>query len=306
MTLIVMALDALDLGLVEEWNIENFKLNNYRKMETFSYTLEHPHTLEVWPSIATGKHPRDHGITVSSVSDWSNPLVDLASRVPLPAKVRVKGGSIMNRLGSDYSISEVNDNTFMDGELRAVHNWPGVSNGHILQELWDAMDEERKHIFERKVLGKTAEAFSWSKEMLNHNVELVAFHNHSLDAFGHAYTANSDDKVMEPVDGNGGLDELRKMYERVGEFVSDVEDELGENDDILILSDHGMNNKILDDERFGVHSFRAFASTTLDTNLPESVFDYKEFIEDNIEKTSIDGESLDMPKEQLRKLGYID
>jgi hypothetical protein len=94
----------------------------------------------------------------------------------------------------------------------------------------------------------------------------------------------------------------------VAGLVENVIEAMSEDDELLILSDHGMKNGLIDDSApaYGSHSFRAFAATTIDDPLPETVFDVFEWVESHVERGEEDDEELEMPKERLRKLGYID
>jgi hypothetical protein len=105
------------------------------------------------------------------------------------------------------------------------------------------------------------------------------------------------------------IDELERLYHRVAGFVEELEADLAEDDDLLILSDHGILNEALDegtDRDFGDHSFRASASSTRDEELPVSVFDVREWVEDRVVATKAEHTDIDMPKEKLRQLGYIE
>ena len=314
MTLIVLALDALDAGLVEEWELDNLKLNNHKQIETFDYSRDKPYTLEVWPSVATGVHPKEHGIGGKEHSGWStslNPLFSFASKF-LSLRARSKIGDILESIGfkQEYNVPEKDLDTFMDGEGRTVHNWPGIYNREEIVYMWEIGKEPDYSIdkLNRLVFGKTAEHFGWAREMLNYNLELAALHNHSLDILGHSYTY-SDEGIegSETAGSENHLDELESAYIKVDRFVGELEESLGDDDEILILSDHGMKNDVLDDDEFGEHSYRAFASTTMSKELPESVLDFREWIEKNIEEVNQEDKgTVNMPTEQLRELGYID
>jgi hypothetical protein len=319
MTLIVLGIDALDAGLVEEWDIEELKLEQHKEIESLSSDWDRPHTIEVWPSVATGLTPDEHGIKRETASDWSyipNYFHRIASKL-LTYKVRMKIGSLLEYFGDDYELPEVDEDTFMDGENRTVHNWPSVSNNEELKEMWRIfqMDGSEINKLEMKVFGKGAEQFGWAREMLNHNLELAAVHIHTLDVLGHSYTLNKQDVDSDIVNVKGGkykesegnIDNLREAYERVGDFVDEIVDSMGDNDELLIISDHGMKNSLLDNSDFGSHSYRAYAATTVDCELPSSVLDYKGWIEDNVSDIESDSnEKIDMPTEQLKDLGYID
>lgn len=56
-----------------------------------------------------------------------------------------------------------------------------------------------------------------------------------------------------------------------------------------------------------MHSYRSFASTTVNEDLPKSVFDYKDWIENNYGSVKQkENPDIDMPEDRLRQLGYIE
>jgi len=130
LTLIVLGLDALDAGLVKHWDIGSFKLSQHREIETFSYGHDVPYTLEVWPSIATGLHPEEHGITSKDSSNWENPVLDFLSQFSyrLPGDLQSRLGSYFESVtGSEFGLAETSAETVFDGPKRTVKNWPGVA-----------------------------------------------------------------------------------------------------------------------------------------------------------------------------------
>lgn len=299
MTLIVLALDALDSALVEHFDIDSLKLETAEKMETVAHMRDEPYTPEAWATIATGEHPRDHTVS-GGTSAWDNPIADFFSNFTgqLSMSTRSKLGNLVERTtGAEYTIAEVEIPHMFEGDGRIVHNWPGVHNGEELKRAWNLMWREGQTDaeFQRDVLGLAAEQFGWAREILNHDVSVAGVHVHLLDAAGHAYC---DDRGR-----------LKKTYERAGEFVKEIRDELGDDDDLLILSDHGM---VVDwysdeDDRGGTpgnHSWRAFASSTRDT-VPETVFEVSDWVNRNAPTVSEKSGQLDIDEERLRDLGYI-
>lgn len=300
--MVLLALDGLDAGLVERFDIDTYQLNSHDELETYSYSNPGPYTLEVWPTVVTGVHATEHGVTDANVSSWENPVIELASKFTsnLSGSLRSRLGHIVrDTLDTDYAIGETDMETVFDGRDRVVHNWPGVHNSEELRDVWRMTNQGySKEEFDREVLGKCAEQFGWTREMLNHDVSLVGVHIHALDVFGHAHAEE--------------IDELERLYFRVAEFVEELLTDLDDDDDLLILSDHGILNEALDgtdvpeDRELGDHSFRAFASSTRDGPVPESVFEVREWVENNLTETGAEHSDLDMPKEQLRRLGYIE
>lgn len=302
MTIVVLGIDALDAGLIDFYNLDALKLNAHGQIETFSHMQEAPYTPEVWATVATGLHPEDHGVTDEGISRWDNPLVNFASRFTgrLPLPIRIKLGAIArDKTGAEYAVGETDSPTIFDGVGRVVHNWPGVANGEELASVWHIMFDEEDHTaanFERKMYGKGAGKFAWAEEMLRHDVALAGVHIHVPDAMGHAY---SDDE-----------EKLRECYEWTADWVTRICDALGENDDLVILSDHGMVTTFYSDEDDrgmdpAVHSWRAYAASTFDS-VPESVFDVKTWLEPRIGPYTVDSRRLELPEDQLRQLGYIE
>lgn len=306
MTLVVLGLDALDAALVEDFDIDTYRLSTHGRMESVAYMFDdRPHTGEVWPTVATGLHPRDHGITGGGESTWSNPLIELGSRLieplDLPMRTRNRLGDIAERTtGASWELSTVTDPTFFDAPGRVVHNWPGVHRNSELHRIWDVIEEGvrsgednmPRETYERKVKGIAAEQFGWIREMLNHDLSLAASHIHVLDAFGHAF---SDDR-----------ENMRRSYEWCRDRVEEILDAMDDDDEMLILSDHGMETTWTEGQNEpGTHSWRAFSASTLDTR-PEDVHDVKAWVEAHVEDVAAGTSELDLPEEQLRQLGYIE
>lgn len=299
MTLVVLALDALDAALVEDFDIDALRLETAGKMETVAHMRDEPYTPEAWATIATGEHPKNHGVS-GGTSAWDNPIADFLSNFTggLSMSMRAKLGNIVEgTTGANYTIAEVDIPHMFEGSDRVVHNWPGVANGAELKRAWDLMWREGQTDaeFQRDILGLAAEQFGWAREMLNHDVAVAGVHIHLLDAAGHAYC---DDR-----------DRLQRVYERAAEFVEQIQAELGDDDDILILSDHGIVVEWYSDdddrgESPGSHSWRAFASSTRDS-VPQTAFEVSEWVDQNAKEIQNNSSELEIDEEQLRDLGYI-
>lgn len=302
MTLVVLGIDALDHKQVEYFDFDEFYLDNYRALETFTYMWDRPHTGEVWPTVATGLHPREHGITKSGEAEWDNLFVEFASKftADLPLSMRRQLGELANAtMGAEWSLSETDADSFLDGDHRVCHNWPGVYRSSELERLWKKVDllnksDSAEVEFDRDLLGEAAEKFGWIEEMLDHELALIATHIHIIDLSGHVYTTNEG--------------HYRSFYEWTARHVRDVLNAMDEDDELLILSDHGMGAQWLNDEAdtVGVHSMRAHVASTIDEPLPKSVFEAREWIESRIPDVNVEETDLDLPEEQLRQLGYIE
>lgn len=301
MTLIVLALDALDAKLVDYWDLDGLRLHRHADMETFANMRDQPYTPEVWATVATGLAPDEHGITDQGTSQWSNPLVDFASRFTghLPLHIRARLGDIAEELtGAEYALGETAAETIFDGQGRVVHTWPGAGPSADVIRIWNLMKPHQGSTheeFQREVLGIAAQQFAWAEEMRNHNVVLAGTHIHTLDVCGHAYGTEEE--------------RYRGMYEWVADWVARIEATLGGDDELLVLSDHGIRTPFCHGETDnpGSHSFHAFASTTIDEEPPGSVYDVRAWVERHVDEfEAVDDEAVEMPLEQLRELGYID
>lgn len=302
MTLVILALDALDAGLVERFDLDSYRLGSSTDVRTFAHARDQPFTPEVWATVATGLGPEEHGVTGAGTSEWDNPLLEFASTfsAKLPESRRGQLGDLVGRItGESERVGRTDRRTIFDREGGVVRNWPGVGDGADLQRAWDLMvavskDTSRRE-FERELLGLGAEQFGWAREMLNHEVSVAGVHVHTLDAAGHAY---SGDEAA-----------LRHVYERVGGFVEEVEAALGPDDDLLLLSDHGMRAAFLDDdagEAPGSHSWRAYASATT-ADVPDDVYDVADWVERHVGDVAADEDGrVEMPMEQLQDLGYVE
>lgn len=298
MTLVILALDALDAGLVERFGAADFELESTTEIETFAHARDVPYTMEIWPSVATGVPPDVHGVTGAGTSEWKNPLLELGSLISsrFPEGTRGRWGRLVReKTGQRETLGRTSEPTFFDMEGAVVRNWPGVTDGSDLQYAWDLMHAVTQGMpraeFERKLLGRGAEQFGWAREMLHHDVRVAGVHIHTLDAAGHAY---SDDESA-----------LSAIYERVGEYVTEIRHALSDDDDLLLVSDHGIATTFLDGDDSAGHSWRAYASATTD-DVPESVYDVKAWVERHApDASSGEEEAIDLPAERLRDLGYI-
>jgi len=300
MALVVLALDAADVRHAEDFGCENILLDAHTRMQSVAHRLDHPHTGEAWPSIATGLHPTEHGIT--GHGEWDNPLLTYLSRAAhalnVSGDVRSKiGDAIKDGTGQEWRLQIVDEPTFLDGEYRAVHNWPGAYRNESLHYIWGLFQrvkdgELSQQSFVREAYTEAASKFGWVHESLEHDVELIATHIHVLDVMGHLYPEDRES--------------YRAVYEDVDEWVGEVRAALGEDDELLILSDHGMQASWVEgDDDPGTHSWRAIASSTFD-DPPENALDVKEWVEDHVEAVDPERSEADIPEEQLRELGYIE
>ncbi|MFB6078508.1 MAG: alkaline phosphatase family protein [Halarchaeum sp.] len=295
-TLAVLALDAADLRLAREWECENLLLDDHGPLETFTHSFDHPFTPEVWTSVATGTHPREHGV-MDDAADWDSHVLNFASLFTqfLPHELRIRLGNPLRDRGHRQEIARTDDDhAFEDG---AVFGWPGISDSEHLSEAWAwAARADRGDLTDGELrsgtLGNTGQEIGWLIGMASAGQPIVGTHSHVLDITGHTYARHEE--------------RLREYYEHADEFVRVLREEV---DRVVVLSDHGMQVSWLDDEDPGAHSMRAMVSATetVEGDLPETVFDVREWLEANTTVAEAHDEQvgMDTARERLEDLGYI-
>jgi hypothetical protein len=288
----VLALDAADYALLQEWECDNILLDNHRELETFSYTYDRPYTREVWTSVATGLRPEEHGVTGAD-SNWENPMLDFVSSIIsyIPTRIRANIGKVLLQSGFDlnsYSLETIFDKGIMD-------QWPGVGDEtHFRQaQNWIAEVNDgnlSETDLRRRLLGNTGKELGWLSAMGGTDIPIAGTHSHVLDIAGHIYCSRA------------GM--LKEYYELIDSMVGTMKDNC---DELVILSDHGMEVDVLGDQDPGKHSWRAFVSTTLESEPPNDVIDVSNWLanQKNSFENSGQSEGLDAPEDHLRDLGYL-
>ncbi|MFB6202803.1 MAG: alkaline phosphatase family protein [Halorhabdus sp.] len=296
MTLCIIALDGADENLVD---LDLFTQSG--ALETFTYSMDYPYTGVVWPTVATGLHPREHGVTEKTESEWSNPVLQFGSWamniLDMSGELRRQlGDTIEENTGASWDLAEPDAPTFFDADGRYVHNWPGVHRTEELQRIWSWFRETNKKgmstdEFMRRARPTAAAKFGWLEEAVQSDAALVGAHVHILDVVGHLFT---DDEQQ-----------VQQMYHWAEDQIREIRWQMGPDDELVVLSDHGIECTWLGDESGGGHSMRAYFGTTLDTR-PASVFGVREWVEDHVPEWDVQEENASLPEEQLRDLGYIE
>lgn len=298
----VLALDATDHRLLERWELDNLRLDASRELGTHAWTTEYPHTREIWPTVATGLHPDDHGIRADSGLEWSDDKLSLASSIAeyvLPQSVRTKIGELLIQQGdSEFDYATTDEPTF----LTEAYQWPGVTESTHLADIhkhYVALKEgELTHRQLRQLLYRHAgEKFGWLAAC---DGGVFGAHIHLLDTAGHVF---ADDEPR-----------LREYYEYADRQVGHLRQEV---DDVLIISDHGMQTTFLGDESPAEHSFHAVIAATDGlaadaSELPEDVLDIADWAArvmpatDPADPDRRDRVEMAVDEEHLADLGYIE
>lgn len=329
MTVVVLGVDALDVDLVEPERHPNLALDEYRKIDTISSETGDPSTHELWPTIITGLPPEEHGIQLNDGVAWDNPLLRYGSNVAdylLPEELQSRIGAwlLTNteadafRLPASYYADNDISTVFDDRIAKPI----GIPNYVVDEDATDREHELRQSLgdlFERDpdaVGGHTSsdpyDFYEVCMEMAMVRIararrglrggrhELVFVYTSGLDLIGHV---------------TYDLPELqRAAYEEIDEFVGDIRGDLDRDDELLLVSDHGLQN--------GVHTHDAMVAGT-DPDLVdaiESVLDVRSALEaaladgrhdpggtrgEELDHQTTDDDRGDEVRNRLEDLGYM-
>ncbi|WP_276254273.1 alkaline phosphatase family protein [Halomontanus rarus] len=324
MTVVVVGLDALDPDLVDPNAHPNLSLDAHRRIETISSSAGEPSTHELWPTIITGLTPDEHGLQLDDGVAWENPVLQVGSRLAeytLPDGVQSRIGAwlLTNteadafRTPATYYAENDLETVFDDREALAI----GVPN-----YVTDPDEEDREHqlrrrmgdLFERDPDATGGHRSSDPETFYEHclemtmirlartrralrsgRYELVFGYTSGLDLVGHV---TYDSPEMQAT-----------AYDEVDEFVGELRGDLEEGDELVLVSDHGLQD--------GVHTHEAMvASTDADfVDSIDSVLDVRAAIEALLENHDHRGRARewdrsgngdrDHVRSRLEDLGYM-
>jgi len=325
MTLVVLGLDALDHDLVDGEAHPNLTLARHRAIDTIVSSAGEPSTHELWPTIITGLPPSEHGLTLDDGVAWGNPFLETASDVAdwlVPQRVQTRIGAwLLTNTSADAFRTPAS--YYAENDLSTVFDGPESLAIGIPNYVTDPGEEDREHrlrrkmgkLFERDLEAKgghasadPAEFYEWCLEMLmvriarvrrglrSRRYELVFGYTSALDLVGHvAYD----------------VPELQtRAYEETNQFVGELADDLADGDELLVLSDHGLQD--------GMHTEEAMVAGT-DPEMVEaidSVLDVRGAVEEELAAGTHAPEPSESPgaetagrseevEQQLRDLGYM-
>jgi hypothetical protein len=251
--------------------------------------------MEVWPTIATGMLPDEHGVSSDAEertdASIKKLLIKINKQLPDPIQSKIvsyKQGVVGHR----YPITE-ESHVFESGN---VLNWPGITSCELMRETANLFveikdDEVDFDTFHSKTLGNTGQCIGWLAGQEAAGSSICGVHVHILDYFGHMY-ADQPEK-------------LRSIYKKVDTFVAWL---LNRVDHLVIISDHGMQTTVSNDPDPGVHSMHGIISTTEhDENLPQSVLDVRQWLESQMSRADRTSSTIEFaaPTDHLEELGYL-
>ncbi|EMA23191.1 alkaline phosphatase family protein [Haloarcula amylolytica] len=322
MVLVVLGIDALDPELVDPTDHPNLSLDSHLSIETINSIEGEPSTHELWPTIITGLAPDEHGLKLDDGVAWENPLLRYGSAAAsylLPDGIQTRIGAwLLNNTGEDAF--RVPATYYQKNGISTVFDGCDAATIGIPNYVVDPENEDREHslrrnlgdLFERNGNAPgghtSADPAAFYEQCLEMSMvrlararralrggkkELVFAYTSGLDLIGHV----SYDHPQLQMQAYGELDEF------VGEVVGD----LRENDELLLVSDHGLQD--------GVHTHEAMVAGTSPRLVDEidSVLDVRGAIETELrhrDHSSSSGESFsiegnDAVTSQLEDLGYM-
>ena len=323
MTLVVFGIDALDPDLVDSGTHPHLTLEAHSRIETISSSTGEPSTHELWPTIITGLRPEEHGLKLEDGVAWESPIIRAGSKASdyvLPDSVQTQlGALLLNRTSEDAfrtPASYYGENgltTLFDGrDAKTI----GVPNYVVDPDTDDREHQLRRNmgeLFERDPDARGGHAsadplgfYEQCMEMAmirtarvrralrGREYELVFGYTSGLDLIGHV----SYDRPGLQERANGELDE----------FVGELRNDLEADDELVLVSDHGLQD--------GLHTEEAMIASTEPAIVEDvsSVLDVRGALESELDRhdhapvsrsDEMDvGDSREV-QEHLEDLGYM-
>lgn len=323
MTVVVLGIDALDPDLVDPDEHPNLTLDSYRSIDTITSSSGEPSTHELWPTIITGLPPQEHGLVLDDGVAWENPIINVASSIAdyvLPDEIQTRiGGWLLTNTEADafrtpatYYEKHALETVFDGRKAKPI----GIPNFVIDPDIDDREHQLRRRmgeLFERDLEAtgghRSSNPVAFYERCLemamiriarvrralrSRDYELVFGYTSGLDLIGHV--SHSRPELQE-----GAYDEL-------DDFVGELREDLHEEDELLLVSDHGLQN--------GLHTEEAMiAGPTVVTEGVDSVLDVRSAIDallkqkDHIpssrwRETEVNKQSEEV-RQQLEDLGYM-
>jgi len=322
MVLVVLGIDALDPELVDPANHLNLTLDTYQSIETINSVEGEPSTHELWPTIITGLAPKEHGLKLEDGVAWENPLLRYGSAAAsylLPDGIQTSIGAwLLNNTGEDaFRVPS----TYYEKEgISTVFDGREAATIGIPNYVVDPENEDREHslrrnlgdLFERDGSAQgghtSSDPAAFYEQCLEMSMVRIARARRALrggrESLIFAYTSGLD------LIGHVTYDQPNlqmQAYSELDDFVGEVASDLREDDELLLVSDHGLQN--------GVHTHEAMVAGTSPRLVEgiDSVLDVRGAIEAELRHRDHSGPSSDSLSikgndtvtSQLEDLGYM-
>lgn len=325
MTLVVAGLDALDAELLSEGEYPNLTLDAHSRISTLRSSTGELSTHELWPTIISGVTPEEHGLTLESGLSWESPLLRLGGEIAqytLPNSVRSKIGAwILNN--AEVGVFRTPASYYEKQGVSTLFDQVGSKTIGIPNYVTDADSGDREHelrrglgeLFERDIGQPGGHASADPRAFYEQCMEMVMIR---IARIRRAFRSQRHELVFGYTSGVDLIGHVayndpalqKRGYEELDDFVGELRTDLGEDDTLVVVSDHGL--------RDGMHTEAAVIASTEPriVDAIDSVLDVREALEqalegnrhapknqESVKTTSMDGEA-DV-REHLEDLGYI-
>lgn len=323
MTVVVFGIDALDPDLVDPEIHPHLTLAEYKTIETLSSSKGEPSTHELWPTIITGLRPEEHGLMLKDGVAWESSVLRAGSKASdyvLPDSIQTQlGALLLNRTSEDAFRTPAS--YYEDNGLTTVFDDRAAKAIGIPNYVVDPDSEDREHqlrrnmgeMFERDPEAKGGHAsedpsafYEQCLEMTmirtarirralrSRQYELVFGYTSGLDLIGHV---SYDRPSLQ-----------ERAYEELNDFVGELYDDLSDEDELVLVSDHGLQD--------GLHTDDAMIAAT-DPSIIEgvsSVLDVRAAVESELDlrdhtpaprEDGVEMSDSSEVREQLEDLGYM-
>jgi len=262
----ILALDALEYDLVENFDLKGIKQVEYGKIDVTMF--KELSTPIIWASFITGQPPEKHCVSLKPVSRWKNPLLQRLRELFIKGKLNKikRKGRILKLFGfQEMSYHERIVKDFENRNSKTMFHivpdavalsvppyrrWIDPETSSIMRQALEnveQLDYLEDHVWgifgqkEKKCLDLLRDP-KWS---------LFMAHFMFTDLLGHVFAGN--------------LTKMFKVYAEAEKLVEEVSEIVGKETLLLIVSDHGM--KPIGEGIYGDHSDHGFYSSNLQLGL---------------------------------------
>jgi len=261
MTTVVLGWDGLDAQLVQEFGLSSAFGEYCSSLETFANdAIGKPHTREIWPTIITGLPPEKHGIQAATDEDpvkWSHPALQTAAdvgRTVVPDRPRSQigrwlrsQGAEVERYGPQYykerGIPTVFDRR-RSSTIAVPNYWTDrdermgfiFDRGAELSEWlergatgWKPVSRDQQKMVEEQMFSEAGSKIGLIKSELQREYDLIFAWFGVVDTAGHV-----EPVAEEPVQ--------ERAYRAAANWTEEVRSALGDGDELVCLSDHGLRD----------------------------------------------------------------
>lgn len=250
---LVIALDGMDLELIEEFGLENIKQEEFGQIDNQTGMSE-TFTSELFASFITGKTNQHHGI--KGLTKWSNEKVgrmeDAIDKLPLSNKTESLRKAIIESINSlqakqsKYSKEDLECDTIFEEVDNSRAMFVPSYNPSVFWVIGAglepvgygySLDETVNHYDTREFRHRKEQLFKELENDITGARDFLMCHFHRPDIYHHLY----GDKEVGAFDE----DKLYQLYQELDEFADRVIEKAKEAgyERIIFMSDHGLPTK---------------------------------------------------------------